>query len=112
VSQRGSLSEAELTKRRSGLVGMVVFHQDMGHDANQAYFLKELQRQNEKYYDNMSAQAKEQLGMESAMKEQLYSRAAQRGRQERMAPDVVWHDGEDVWEPGKGPEQEKDGGGR
>lgn len=60
----GEVSEAELTKRRNKTQGNVVFHQDMTQEAEQAYFLKELQSYEERYFDHASEEAKEKLKKE------------------------------------------------
>jgi hypothetical protein len=51
LKRRGTVQERELIKRRAAKSGLVVFHQDMTQEAQQAYFLKELQRSNEERYD-------------------------------------------------------------
>jgi len=52
VRSMGTVQEEELTKRRNDRTGLVVFHQDMNQDAQHAYFLKELQRTNERRLDD------------------------------------------------------------
>jgi len=51
IKKRGQMVEKDLSLRRKEKFGMVVFHQDMTQEAQQAYFLKELQSSYEKSLD-------------------------------------------------------------